>query len=572
MKEHRKTGHNVLHLLYPIRKKNESNCKNKGSLEGLLTRLQFERFGCSADNPSKENKNNIFSVYPSTFKKNEVFVQDSHSYWISEKQVAEYFHPTVQGSLFRSGNLKKYRKIEGEIFIADLKNPDHQEDNTKNQHTIAFQWLATEIYVFNEDYAFLVVRLSLLENVSVDKNDIESSLRQPYPQPVQSLNIWMKFANRVRQNYKKYATQPKLQITHAFNEEKQEVMKVEESSFFNYLEKHYKDLFAKYAISNVDLNGQGELELPQRIEPNAFLYAFVQTDSTEPLTNNELNQLIHIDDYDGESGSTPEFIDEFVNRHLYKRWISYGTYTTAIDYGSITISQNRSFVYSFRKSDLYKQSFPNLLIQHYSRIYLLFIVLLLYYREQLQDLLGRYALLGEEFLEESAKDILKDYYKLNQIYFFRWISQEIQGIEMWKFLYEIFGIEELYQSVVHDMQELNQRLIEKHTKKQEQEQQVQSKEIRTLTILAAFTGLLGINLIVPNFENDLSGIVNRLLSNKFWDFSDYKNDIRTVTSYTFYSISIIIIFYITFFFARKLVKWIVNKYKSIFNKNRGANK
>ncbi|TQE91467.1 hypothetical protein [Ureibacillus terrenus] len=175
-------------------------------------------------------------------------------------------------------------------------------------------------------------------------------------------------------------------------------------------------------------------------------------------------------------------------------------------------------------------------------------------------------------MEESAKDILKDYYKLNQIYFFRWISQEIQGIEMWKFLYEIFGIEELYQSVVHDMQELNQRLIEKHTKKQEQEQQVQSKEIRTLTILAAFTGFLGINLIVPNFENDLSGIVNRLLSNKFWDFSDYKNDIRTVTSYTFYSISIIIIFYITFFFARKLVKWIVNKYKSIFNKNRGANK
>lgn len=87
-------------------------------------------------------------------------------------------------------------------------------------------------------------------------------------------------------------------------------------------------------------------------------------------------------------------------------------------------------------------------------------MLQLFYREQLQNLLSRYSSLPRDLLgedqEERAKDILNDYYQLNQFSFFRRISQEIQGIELWKFYYEIFGIEELYNSVVHDMQELNQ--------------------------------------------------------------------------------------------------------------------
>lgn len=545
MNEHRMTGHNVLHLLYPIKKQKGSKCNE---LDQLLIKENFKPFfekeHIFSVDAATEHKQNIASVYSSTLKSNEEFARDTLRYWVPEKQIMEYFHPTVQRSLFQSNNFKKFRKIEGKVLSADLLNYDYKKKDWIVSTSFAFQWLASEVYIFDNEHAFLVVRLSLLENVSVEIENHELKLIQ-HDKPIQPLNVWMKFANRIRKNYPKYEKQERLSITREFNRDFfiQRTFEEERRSFIEYVENYYLSIFQEYAISNVNLHSNShDIKPSQRMEPNSFVYAFVQSDLSQPLTNRELYQLAHIDDYDGESGGTEDFIDEFVDAHLYKRWVSSKTYTTAIDYGAMTITHNTNYIYSNSSSianEAVYPEFPDLMIQHYSRIYLLFIVLQLFYREQIQDLLGRYASLEDLKKKEEqkkAKEILKDYYQLNQYYFFKRISQEIQGIEMWKFYYETFGIDELYLSVVHDMHELNQRLIERHS-------EVQGKEIYNLTILAAFTGLFGMNLIIPLFEGDA------------WiNFLGEYPGISNILSIFFNVIAIGLILYILFLYLPKIVK------------------
>lgn len=88
---------------------------------------------------------------------------------------------------------------------------------------------------------------------------------------------------------------------------------------------------------------------------------------------------------------------------------------------------------------------------------------------------------------------MKDYYKLNQHFFFDRVSLEIQGLELWKFYQNTLGVKELYHAVQEDMRELNNRLIEVASEKQ-------NKVTENLTVVAALTGLFGMNLIIPWFE------------------------------------------------------------------------
>lgn len=496
LKEGRLVGHNVLHLIYPIKtnEKSISNCLVNNDNWELLYQHEGEK-------EVEIHNENFHYIFPSTHHKEHISYGKR---WITDSQIITYFHPSVQEALFHKklGKLQVYRyKMSPKAFIGEV-----------DEKLVEFEWLSTEIYSFGTNSAVLVLRVCLLENVEVlKKKNSFNTIR--HNKPVQSLNVYMKFMNRIRQNYIKYETQKALNIVaykHDGNFES--IDSTNSIKFINILEKS-GILPDNIMVSSVKLNNHIEDKRLKVIEPNTFVHGFIQCDLGESkLSANEIYQIIHIDDDENESGGTAAFKRQFIRNHTYNRWENYNTYYTGIEYGAVTFVDTTGFEnVPYYKGQSSFEDFPNLLYQHHCRMYLIMIVLQYYYREELQEIIGRYARLelidGYKLDEVNARQILKDYYDLNQFVFFKRITQEIQGIEMWNFYLEIFGINSLYENASKDVSELNQRLIEQHANEQEEHQRIQKiaqqkqeEDIRRLTIIAAFTGLFGMNLIIPFFE------------------------------------------------------------------------
>lgn len=456
----KKLGHNVLHLIYPIRHKK----RNKKSLSENLQEKGWKNLfqdGILAQN-----------YFPNTYGK--VMCESDTRNILPVERIINYFHPSIQDALFYRQNrpFGAFYKVENKRFTAKFCKASSQEALPN----IQFEWTASEIYTFSSDLAFLVVRVSLIENWQNEK-ELEQS--------VLPLEVWTKFANRIRQNYQKFDQQERLDIMEV-GDKKDGI----EPLFFKHVERFLHELDDNLILSNVVYNEEMRNETPTRLEPNAFIHAFTMSDFDSEFTNNELYQLIHIDDNDGESGGLPSFKQQFLNNNVYRRWENYNTFYTAIDYGTMTVVQekNSRYVNSQNKQVV----FGDLFYQHHCRMYLLFIVLQLYYREELQELMGRYARL-DDVAHPDAENILNEFYTLNQYFFFKRVSQEIQGRELWEFYYRVFDIDNLLTAVQHDMNELNNRRVEYFAMKQQ-------RMINKLTIITAFTGLLGMNVLIPLFS------------------------------------------------------------------------
>lgn len=399
---------------------------------------------------------------------------------------------------------------------------------------IQFEWISSEIYVFSEDTAYLVVRLSLNENIQVNVNG-----EQIFNHPIQKLNIWMKFLNRVRQNHKKFDGQECLVV----EKKGHSSTRLNFNNFF-----YYVDEFVNRSSLNLVISSLSRRESPMNseiykyVEPNAYVHAFVQTDmSVQKLTDEELNQIIYIDDYEGQSGKSNK---EFLNTHLYERWAP-DTYYTSIDYGSVTIANANNYCY--KGSSVKKYTFSDVMYQHHTKHYLFLVLLQYYYRDQLQEILVQYSNLTELTPKEEGKRVLKNYYDLNQHFFFDRVTNEIQGMELWDFYQRIMGVKVLHASARADMQELNQRMIEEIGEKQ-------NDDIQTLTIIAALTGMLGMNLIIPRADDD--NIFSFLL-NIQW----IKNGVPIATS-IFNVITVFIIIWV----LKKWISHVVFKLKNWWKK------
>lgn len=490
LQKERLAGHNVLHLIYPIKttEKSISDCLKSDCWEVLYKNDEDE---------SRIHHDNFHYIFPTTHHKEHI---NSGKRWLSDRQIIAYFHPSVQEALFHKqlGKLQAYRyKMQPKAFIGEM-----------DDEVIEFEWLSAEIYSFGFESGVLVLRVSMLENVEVVKEQNEFKTIR-HLQPIQSLNTYMKFTNRIRQNYKKFAGQPSLKVVAQKIEE--EYINIQSSIFFNVFEK--REILPKnVVISSVKINHTPKDERLKTIEPNTFVHSLIQCDlNGNPLTTNELYQIIHIDDIDGESGGNTSFKEQFIKNNVYKRWENYNTYYTGIEYGAVTFVDTTKYEVPYYEALSSFDDFPNLLYQHHCRMYLIMMILQYYYREELQEIIGRYARLELtedcKLDEANARKILNDYYNLNQFVFFKRISQEKQGMEMWNFYLETIGINTLYEDASKDVAELHQRLIEQHANEQEEHQrkqkiaqQNQEEDIRKLTIIAAFTGLFGMNLIIPFFE------------------------------------------------------------------------
>lgn len=529
MRAERLTGHNVVHLIYPLRRKS-----SKGLIcDSIKGNSEWEEILFSEIQNNNQHNDNIKYIFPENYSVDEL---DQHGCtfrkWGEARYFYSYFHPSVQKTLFHKGKkLNVFRKKKG---ISDIyEGYFYTRGQAEGIEPIQFEWISSEIYVFSRDTAYLVTRVSLNENVKIGTQGEEVS-----NESVQKLDVWMKFLNRIRQNYNKFEGQEQLLVRKKGSNDRK--------LFFEYVNEFITSNNLNCVISSLSHKEQTEpLDVYECVEPNTYVHAFVQTDmSLDELSQTELRQIISIDEFEGESGKENEFLESFSKNHMYTRWAP-DTYYTSIDYGSVTIAHANKGCY--RNTTVKEYSFSDLLYQHHTRHYLFLILLQYYYRDQLQELLVQYSNLTEFTDKKEAKRVLDSYYNLNQHFFFDRITNEIQGMEMWNFYQKIMGIKELHASVREDMKELNQRIIESIGDRQ-------NNDIQTLTVIAAVTGMFGMNLIIPRGDDD--HIFAFLLETQWIKF------IVGIMTWAFNGITVIIIGWVLMKLGRHFWMWIQKKLDS----------
>ena len=532
-------GHNVIQLYYPLH-------RLKGQQESMThimdhwlgeSDTKWERVdGDSSDDTGAQRVyHDLRSIFPAAYfmkrdgdelafcGKEEIDKAgfngfNSYREWIEDQYVKKYFHPAFRDVIepnqpdhHEQGNaatasarldIARYRwRIREDQRIREAQSdsgyPGLLYMFSLGERRYLFEWLSYELFVFSEDIAIAVARLSLLENhryvthgshgamVFVrNVTDIHRNLR---------LTDWMLFSDHIRQIYMKLKMEnfniEEVRSYQAWDQDSVRVevcMSSEQASrdprnFFDVIREAFP-LPQRICFSEVaDPNDQVS---DKNLEPNAFIHSYVQWDGdiTE-LSDAHLFSLLSVDGWWNGSGNDAEFIHHFNAQHILRRWLPYTVYT-AIDYAAVTVVRERP---QYLSGESERNHFPDLLYQHHTRQYEWFVLFQLYYRNVLQDLARQYAAIGPEDIEgrrarhRQAKQILRDYYFLNQYRFFARVTNEIQGLELWSLYHEALGIKHLFQAVREDVRELNQRLIESHGVKQE-------SSIQRLTVLGVFLG------------------------------------------------------------------------------------
>ncbi|MFF2091212.1 hypothetical protein [Paenibacillus sp. NPDC058174] len=498
-------GHNVLHLIYPL-KDRKLNCN--------LSKDWWEQLEFSI--PTKDKEKQFF--FPETINYSKVDL-------VENIDVVKYFHPNFQNFVFAESSNEKRMKV----YRLKKHNPYRKfyviNPNNSTDNTIAglfpVEWLSTEIYQFNRS-SFLVVRLSLLENIKVSFQtyingmvnfNTVKELRAQTKDEFHTVADWMTFVNGIRINYPKFKNQSLFKIiTESLNESRKEY------SFFQLLKEQMDEWCNEQFIISSVINFENHTNFKRDyslVEPMAFVHGFVtgqEHEGVEPIdywSLNERYQIMCIDKDDGDSGGTEKFRKEFCNKHSYNRWENYGSFSTTVDYGAMTMMVTKDLIY---KGEEKKSFILDTLYQHHCKHYLILILLQIYYREELFQIAGLYAeinMLEKKESQNLAKKVVSQYYDMSQYFLFDRLTNEIQGRELWDFYGDLLGTKKLYQSVRDDMRELNQRLIEFGNENQ-------TRKVTVLTIFAGLTGMLGMNRIIS--ESDIeSGWLGFVSSTEFSD-------------------------------------------------------
>ncbi|MDF2922157.1 MAG: hypothetical protein K0R57_1071 [Paenibacillaceae bacterium] len=508
MKSQINLGHNVIQLFYPLRLFNA--CRRQKS---LIDVFEDSSEWVSFHNGKQQDKTEYyFSQY----------VDVPADKVIADQDLEKYFHPSVQEIFFKD-EFNLIDRREGQLFRAFRKEViQRQRDISFKKKsgdviaTYSMEWLSCEVFLFSHTNGFLVNRFALHENVKIDSNGTRSTNLEEGLQGNLELQDWSRFSNLIRSNYSKYDGQSTYYL-----HQRQLIMQEERknttvadwfhvalcmlpnqvfiSSRYISTETYRKfkcyQNFRDHYLSNIH----------RFIESSAFSHNLLGYElkhgqqQSEPmnaeLNTQDLSELLCIDSDESSSGSTADFNETFVRAHSYERWRCYGTYYMGLDYGATTLIRTKEVNYKNQQGSVITD-LNSMLIQHHCKHYLLFMLLQLYYRDELQELMGQYARirsLEQKKFINVAKNVLSQYYFLNQHYFFDRVSNEIQGLELWKFYQKVLGIQELHHSVQQDMNELNQRIIQAEAIKQ-------NGKIHWLTILTTFVGVVGANLLIGKYD------------------------------------------------------------------------
>lgn len=525
-----KIGHNIVQIIYPLR--------FTAGPPFFYSHEQWEQIYCDGNISRDSHSENIHYIYPTEYKT--MIDSDSISYrsWIPFKDFKEYFHPSVRKLLFNDGGLLTYRNIrtanDPQLFLSELFDP-----NGMAIGKAVFDWISSEVYVLSPKNGYLVVRLSILENYCVvdgdDRNREFLTFKRNDSNSIQNnitLDLWSKIVSKLSRNiYSPYNFDGEIRITKLGDNIAigKDFLEINRASFYHYENTFFpyvKEIFPAEGISFSSYNDceQSDDGDEPYLETHSFTHSFVMTD-TSKIDDKYLFELCSLNHFDRNSG-TDAFRKSFTKRHVWERWAP-STFYTAVEYGALTIQSANEVIYYDTALD--RLSFADHLYQQHARHYTIFIILLLFYKDELQELSGRYSVLkdlGKEMELKEADQILADYYHVNQQYIVGKITNTLDGIEKWNFYKEVLGINQLFEQVKKNMKELNQRKLEASAS-------TQNENVKRLTIISSFVGVIGLNLVVGKGSWD-----------EIFNVSYFTHPILKIANLVLIGLSVLIVIYV----------------------------
>jgi len=538
--DQRMAGHNVIQLFYQIQSIPNSKSIEQSMDELISEKSNWRKLTGDIEEKPRMSDAEAFDasrrVFPAVYfcREKGQFADSLDGFdsrgWISSDTFHGYFHPSVQQSLFHSETspiryaLSLIRSdattgYPGELFLGRIKSIP--------KAPVLFEHVASELTVFSDRHAVLMVRVCLLENHVATKGldpgvwgfrrNLSASVAQNC-----SLQLWMKFADTIRCVHKKYETQERIDCfsvtlyspASPSKDTGDDMVRVsvdpndigdwdQQKLFVNHVLKSLPNGVMMSDVKPPKVAGRSQPSglVKDFVEPNAFIHSYIQWDMKPGIESTEMNErelfaLLSVDGGLDGSGTDSDFIRNGVRDHSIRRWAPANIFT-AIDYACVTIVQSSPCYLSSEAG----WRFHDLTYQHHARQYMWFVLMQLFYRGELHDLSGQYSevrvtkegsrspgdwivkvLGGTEKGVKNARAILNEYYNLNQKFFFTRVTNEVQGAELWRHYQEVMGISELYRTVKEDMRELNQRLIENNSDRQ-------ATRLLLLTVLSVLLGL-----------------------------------------------------------------------------------
>jgi hypothetical protein len=197
------------------------------------------------------------------------------------------------------------------------------------------------------------------------------------------------------------------------------------------------------------------------------------------------SRILFVDKWGEGYAYDHEFMSEFIKKHLYIRWQHYGTLHGFCHYADAVVQFG---------------DYP-LIINNFSTVYYMMSILALYYRCALIDFADRSSEVTKTLIadtrwrdkENQVKELRKDFLRFSNVWYFRELTNQDQGIEMFDMHRKAYELDELYGGVKEEIERLNEFVEMEESKKETKAVNWLSFLGIPLAILAVVTGFFGMN-------------------------------------------------------------------------------
>jgi len=255
------------------------------------------------------------------------------------------------------------------------------------------------------------------------------------------------------------------------------------------------------------------------------------------------SRILFADNYNGYIGGyfyDNGFMRRHMRKHLYTRWEQYGTFHGFCRYADATTM--------FGTYEL----IPN----NFSTVYYMMSIIALYYRCALIDFADQSSSVTKKLVKDwtdkdgAAKKLRMDFLEFSNVWYFRELTNQDQGIEMFGMQRQAYELDELYNGVKEEIEKLNAFVEVEQAKAGFDETKKETKAVNNLTLLGI--PLAGIGVLTGFFGMNFEGVFDFLIKKPI-----YSNDI------TFSPIIANVLFIILLFLVIISAKYLIPEYKKI---------
>jgi len=409
------------------------NRKEKKDLISALNKHEFDFF-------SLENKDLEKKFY-------------SEDYFVSHASLDQYFLPYIECILFpqstkETGLIRFSKKVNQEITF-----------ETKAS-TILSEVLSIDIFLCPFEIGVMTIRTEVKGNHYSYDDVIE-------------------FMNQFRVLEPKLAEEHGATITY----ENKIYDKVQDYIFSNLTP------FLKPYIEQETQHSKHFGSLPYFIDERMYVLSYVTVNNEQPISSGTLFRTGQLNSYD--TGGKPfisarnqQYIDEYNDQHVYKRWTP-ETYYVVTDHVFSCISHSAD-----EETD--QMLMNHLFGQHYYNLFLHF-----FYKIVLLKLSYQYSQLTFEKDQNDIERLIRSITLFSGKYLFLEISSRTEGQEFSRLFKKTFHIDSLYQEVKETLGTLYQN-----------QEKIAGKRhnylLLILTIYTVLSGIYGMNLVIESWNKNLN--------------------------------------------------------------------